>query len=63
MIDSFWIGRIYQTDYLRNCRTLNDKQISFEFLREKPLTLTVHEKIKLNFKGIPFTIAFGLVHS
>jgi len=62
LIDSFWIGRMYQTDCLTGCRILNGKQICFEFLREKLWTLTVHEKMKLNFKGIPLTIAFGLVH-
>lgn len=53
VIDLFWIGRMYQTDCLRNCRILNDKQISFEFLREKPWVLTINEKMRFNFKGIP----------
>ena len=53
VIDLFWIGCMYQTDCLRNCRILNDKQISFEFLREKPWVLTINEKMRFNFKGIP----------
>lgn len=47
ILDSLWIGQMYNTGTLTGFRILNDSTISFEFIRDIPWTLKVEQKNKL----------------